>query len=66
MIASFVPVMTLSFGDVIMNEMENLHVRSVHLDIGSSIQANKDSYVRVPSKVLKVVNKLFTMNFMEW
>ena len=46
--------------------LQGVHKRSVHADIGSSIDAEDDFIVRFPSKVCKWVNKISTLNLLNW
>ena len=62
----FVPLALLSNGDYFWNIMHNLYVRSAHVDLGPSIAAEDDWYVRLPSYILKWIIKILSFNSLEW
>ena len=62
----FVPLALLSNGDYFWNIMHNIYERSAHVDLGPSIAAEDDWYVRLPSYILKWIIKILSFNSLEW
>ena len=56
----FVHLALLSNGDYY-----NIYERSAHVDLGSSIAAEDDWYVRLPSYILKWIIKILSFNSLE-
>ena len=57
----FVPLKLFN-GDHLLSELNNQYKRSAHVDLGSSIAAEDEWYVRLPSYTIKWKYKLVTLN----
>lgn len=65
-VASLISGSLMISGPIWFVGLQGVHKRSIHADIGLSIDAEDDFIVRFPSKVFKWVNKISTLNLLDW